>query len=198
MNLNPTVDLITVFASLLGILGGYYLVRSIVRSGTKEIVGMASTFYGDNPILIEALSTQKADSTCGFGLATMSGFFWLISAFVSVKVEGYCEPFAIILIFSALCIAVCNEAIGRLRKKIIEAATLLSFANHANSYMQTWNEKDLDPSKLIEDAKRMKLAYLTSETATDTENLSHLLHLAKDEEIIANFDRILKTLSRPT
>jgi drug/metabolite transporter superfamily protein YnfA len=197
MNLNPTIDLITIIAALLGILGGYYLVRSIVRSGTKEIVGMASTFYGDNPILIDTLSTQKADSTCGFGLATLSGVFWLISAFTTFKVDGYQKPLALILIFGVLCVVICNELIQRLRTRTIKNATLLSFANHANSYMQPWSE-NLNPTKLIEDAKRMNLGYLIRETGTDIENLLLLLNLAKDEEIISNFNRAIKSLLPPS
>ena len=174
-----TYDLVTLLASILSALGAFFLVRSIVLTGSKQISAMASTYIGGNPALRSALVQQKADSVVGFALTFFSGLFWIITVFTSWNLNSINLAILagfLITILASLLSQIASKAIF---KKLKIDVGLISYVSHVQSYLRPHSISQFNPSSLVDDAKRFGLTSILNPALDDFENISNILKIAK-------------------
>lgn len=189
MILKETFDLITSLASVFGFLGGFYLVRSILKTGAEEIVGMSSTFWGKNPILLKTYTQQKVESMVGFGHTTLSGICWLASAFLAIETKATMYSFSLVLILLISLVFISEKIIKTTYFVFYEKVNLNSFAQHIDGYFRSYPDGPVDVDKLIRNVTIHGLAHHIISTNNKLQNLVHILELAGDHK---NAKRIIE------
>ncbi len=178
MILRGEFDLITIVASVLSIAGAFFLVRSIILTGSKEIASMSGTYIGSNPHLEGALVQQKADSIVGFILTLLSGVCWLLTAFFSCALQTG-QLAGSLTVILAIVIGLFSHFFTKIifaKMKIQVSA--ISFAHHVASYLQPHNLSQFDADKLIKDAKKYGLETLLKHNEEAHANLSRIMRFA--------------------
>lgn len=180
MNLKTEFDLITVLAAIFGLVGGFYLIRSIVRSSVDEIVGMSGTYWGVNPVLLKTFSMQKMESAIGFAHVTLGGLCWLASVFFLIPAPSlnFAISFSLATIITLFFSS--HFAIKVLYSRLFHAVNLKSFVNHLNGNIQSTSYDQFDDQKHIEYAKRLGLAHRLDLSLNNFENLQNLMKIAGD------------------
>lgn len=167
-------DLISYFAAVSTVIGAFFLVRSILESGAKEIAAMSGTYVGSNPHLESALVKQKADSLVGFVITLVGGVLWGATVFCAANVDLNFRNILVVGAMSLLIILISfylakkASAVLRLKTRII------SFCHHVASYLRG-DAKSFDAKKLIEDAKRLGLKDLIDDQKDPHDNLAEIL-----------------------
>lgn len=180
MILKDSFDLITSLAAIFGLLGSFYLVRSILKTGAAEIVGMSSAFWGNNPILLKTYTQQKVESMVGFGLTTLSGISWLASAFFAIETKTNMQSFSIVLMILISLVFISEKVIKAAYFVFFEKVNLNSFAQHIDGYFRSYPTGPVDVDKFISDVTIHGLAHHLIETNSKLQNLVHILELAGD------------------
>ena len=177
MIIKSEVDLVTIIASELSIIGAFFLVRSIIFSGAKEIASMSGTYIGSNPHLESSLVKQKADSVVGFSLTLLSGCTWLLTAFFSYYLATKFEIWAWLVVFGTALVIISFYVSKNIFEKMNLKVRAISFVFHVESYIQH-NPKAIDVEILINDAKNAQLASLFDEKLDSYSNLARVLRFA--------------------
>lgn len=178
MNIKTELDLITLLASVLSVVGAFFLVRSIILTGSKQIASMSGTYIGSNPHLQAALVQQKADSIVGFALTFFSGLFWVFTVFFSCNLPSI-ETALALAVGSIIVIGITSHFIS---KKIFSKMKLkvcaISFAFHVESYLKPYNISNFKADKLIADAKKDGLDELLNPALDAHANLAQIMIFA--------------------
>lgn len=178
MILKSEFDLITIFASILSVVAAFFLVRSIILTGSKHIAAMSGTYIGSNPHLEAALVEQKADSIIGFILSFLSGLCWVLTVFYSYILSSS-QSALLITLGSTIVIGILSHVISKkifLIMKLKVSAT--SFTNHVSSYLQPHCVSDFNTQNLIADASNYGLDKLLNSNLDAHENIAKILRYA--------------------
>lgn len=178
MILRSEFDFITIVASVLSVAGAFFLVRSIILSGSKEIASMSGTYIGSNPHLEFALVQQKADSIVGFILTLLSGVCWLLTAFFSYNIQTGRLAGSLTVILTLVILLLSHFLTKTIFSKMKLRVRAISFAHHVASYLQPYNLSQFDAVKLIEDAKKNGLEVLMIRNDNAHTNLARIMRFA--------------------
>lgn len=172
--LNSEFDTISYFAAVFSVIGAFFLVRSILKSGAKEIAAVSGTYIGSNPHLESALVNQKADSLIGFIFTFLGGILWWVTVFCAVMVELSSLYFVSFLLITILLAFLCHRLSKKIFTSLYEQTRVISFCNHVQGYLQDDGVR-FDAQKLILDAKRLGIANLVKDEVDHFDNLADIL-----------------------
>lgn len=175
MSIKQSLDLILILSATFTTIGAFFLVRSIIQTGAKEISAMAGTYIGSNPHLQSALVQQKADTLIGFCLTLLGGVFGFLSVFVSFEFSVAVSSFVYV---SLGCVAIflCAFYAARFSRKKLQLKTdAISFTHHVESYVRN---NQVDVPELFEDAKRYGLSDFVKGESCPFEAVAKVLRFA--------------------
>lgn len=155
MNIRQSLDLILILAAIFTTTGAFFLVRSIIQTGAKEIAAMAGTYVGSNPHLQSSLVQQKADTLIGFFFTLLGGAFSFLSVLISFEFTIKVSTLIFVLLGWTAIFGCAFYAAKVFRKRLQLKTDAIAFAHHLESYLRNGQ---VNVPKLFEDAKKYGLA----------------------------------------
>lgn len=172
--LNEMFDVISYFAAVFTVIGAFFLVRSILESGAREIAAMSGTYIGSNPHLEAALVKQKADSLIGFSITLIGGLLWLVTVFCAATIDLSMNSVGTLFLATVLLTLLCFYLSKKIFKSLYIQTRVISFCHHVEGYLRN-NGAKFDPKKLVEDAKRLGLKDLVKDGTDSYDTIAAIL-----------------------
>lgn len=171
-------DIITLFASVFSIVGGFFLVRSIILTGSRQIAAMSGTYIGSNPHLESSLVEQKADGIVGFAMTLVGGLLSGVGVFYNYNLSSIIQT-SLTLIFALVVVGILGQLASKLIfSKMYLKVRAISFGLHVKGYLRPSSISMFNAEELLTEAKRKGLGGLLEPHLDTYANLAKILNFA--------------------